>query len=96
MGKRYIIELEDKPFLHNTDTALPIEDDETLWRVKGFRSLVFDQNGLDRLESFDEAVKGVEGECYDRGYTQGLIQGKADAKTDLIGAVERLLEAISK
>ena len=92
MGRKYIIELEEKPF---QNAALSIED-ETLWRVKGFRSLVFDPNGLDRLESFDEAVKEVKRECYDTGYAQGLIQGKADAKTDLIGAVERLFEAISK
>ena len=80
MGKKYIIEFEDKPF---TNTELSFEDDETLWRVKGFRSLVFDQTGLDRLESFKEAVKEVKKECYDAGYARGLIQGKTDARAEL-------------
>ena len=41
MGKKYIIELEDAPFVD-------VNGDQ-LWRVKGFRSLVFDSEGLKRL-----------------------------------------------
>lgn len=48
MGKKYIIELEDAPFVD-------INGDR-LWRVKGFRSLVFDSDGLKRLTSADTAV----------------------------------------
>ena len=43
MGKKYIIELEDAPFVD--------VNGERLWRVKGFRSLVFDSDGLKRLTS---------------------------------------------
>lgn len=46
MGKKYIIELEDEPF---EDI-----DAERLWRVKGFKSLVFDENGLEILSSYKE------------------------------------------
>jgi hypothetical protein len=46
MEKKYIIELEDKPF-HK-------EDGDFLCRVKGFNSLVFDQNGLDKLTPYTE------------------------------------------
>ena len=45
MGKKYIIEFEDKPFGNG------------LYKAKGFNSLVFDQNGLDRLTPFEEEIK---------------------------------------
>ena len=44
MGKKYIIELEDEA----------INDSKTLWKVKGFNALVFDQNGLNKLEPYKE------------------------------------------
>ena len=44
MGKKYVIELEDKPITNG------------LWKVKGFNSLVFDQNGLDKLTPFNDAI----------------------------------------
>lgn len=47
MGKKYIIELEDAPFVD--------VNGDRLWRVKGFRSLVFDSEGLKRLTSADTA-----------------------------------------
>lgn len=45
MGKKYIIELENKSFKSG---------DEVLWRVKGFKSLVFDKNGLSKLTPYNE------------------------------------------
>lgn len=74
MGKKYVIELEDKAF---SQSEAPLTEDEMLYRVKGFRSLVFDQNGLDKLKPLKDEIK----ETYDRGYAQGLIQGKVDART---------------
>lgn len=44
MGKKYVIELEDEPITSG------------LWKVKGFNSLVFDQNGLDKLTPFNDAI----------------------------------------
>lgn len=46
MGKKYIIELCDKPMKN--------ENGEDIWRVKGFNTLVFDQIGLDKLEEYKE------------------------------------------
>jgi len=48
MGKKYIIELEDAPFAD-------VNGDQ-LWRVKGFRSLVFDSEGLKRLTPAATAI----------------------------------------
>jgi hypothetical protein len=44
MGKKYVIELEDVSFVND----LPFPD-ERLYRVKGFKSLVFDKTGLEKL-----------------------------------------------
>lgn len=49
MGKKYIIELCDKP--------MKTENGGDIWRVKGFNTLVFDQNGLDKLKEYEEAVR---------------------------------------
>jgi len=66
MNKKYIIELEDEPFVNDNPF-----DDEELWRVKGFNSLVFDQNGLDKLTEFDENKYDFD-EVYDEAYKNGL------------------------
>ena len=43
---KYIIEVEDNPmFLRNGDM---------LWKAKGFNTLVFDKNGLDKLQKYEE------------------------------------------
>lgn len=75
MGKKYVIELEDKAF---SQSEAPLTEDEILYRVKGFRSLVFDKNGLDKLTPLKDEIK----EAYDRGYAQGLIQGKVDTRRE--------------
>ena len=52
MGKKYVIELEDKPlcvFDEDAQTYFP-----RLYRVKGFNSLVFDQTGLDKLTPLED------------------------------------------
>lgn len=46
MGKKYIIELCEKPMKN--------ESGNDIWCVKGFNTLVFDQNGLDKLEEYKE------------------------------------------
>ena len=43
---KYIIEIEDNPmFLRSGDM---------LWKAKGFNTLVFDKNGLDKLQKYEE------------------------------------------
>ena len=65
MGKKYIIELEDKPLAND---EMPFGDE--VWRVKGFKSLVFDKNGLDKLEEFEENWDFDS--IYDNAYQSGL------------------------
>ena len=47
----FILEVEDKPFVNG---------DKKLYKSTAFASLVFDQNGLDKLERYDRAKHEVE------------------------------------
>jgi len=51
MGTKYIIEVEDKPFELLSEDGFT---SEKLFRVKGFNSLVFDWNGLNKLTPYTE------------------------------------------
>lgn len=58
MSKKYIIEIEDAPYMAeegNTSIAL--------YKAVGFNSLVFDKNGLDKLTPY------IADEAYAEGYT---------------------------
>lgn len=48
MGKKYVIEMEEEPFVSELHSGDPI------YRVKGFRSLVFDKNGISKLKHLSD------------------------------------------
>lgn len=74
MGKKYIIELEEAPFIQHFDIGI----DETIYRVKGFNSLVFDWNGLQMLTPYTETDMGeVREEAYEQGKIDAYVE---DAK----------------
>lgn len=88
MGTKYIIEVEDKPFELLSEDGFT---SEKLFRVKGFNSLVFDWNGLNKLtpytepdleqvrkEAYEKGRKDVE-DLYDDGYSDGYDAGLDDA-----------------
>lgn len=68
---KYIIEIEEKPlcvFDKDTQTHFP-----RLWRVKGFNSLVFDEDGLSRLEELNsDYINEHFGDLQDTAYQRGL------------------------
>lgn len=72
MSKKYIIEIEDKPLVQQSNT----DDDNALYRAVGFRSLVFDKYGLDNLMPL-EACKPA---WYDAAYHNGLKDAWAAAR----------------
>ena len=64
MGKKYIIELEEAPFIQHFKNGAW----ETIYRVKGFNSLVFDWNGLNMLTPYTEPdLNAIRKEAYDKG-----------------------------
>lgn len=72
MGKKYIIELEDKPFYKGNG--------DFLYRVKGFNSLVFDMTGIGKLIPYTEPdLEQVRKEAYEQGRKDGKIEGRAEA-----------------
>ena len=70
---KYVIEIEEKPlcvFDKDTQTFFP-----RLWRVKGFNSLVLDEEGLSRLEELNsdyinEHFSDLQDDAYNKGYAQ--------------------------
>ena len=72
---KYVIEIEEKPlcvFDKDTQTFFP-----RLWRVKGFNSLVFDKEGLSRLEELNsDYINEHFSDLQDTAYQKGLEEGK--------------------
>lgn len=71
---KYIIEFEEKPlcvFDKDTQTYFP-----RLWRVKGFNGLVFDKEGLSRLEELNsDYINEHFGDLQNTAYQRGLEEG---------------------
>lgn len=62
-GDKFILEIEDE-----------FKDDKgkKLFKMKGFNSLVFDLNGLERLEKLNlQDLEEVFNTCYENGYSDG-------------------------
>ena len=76
---KYIIDIEEKPlcvFDKDTQTYFP-----RLWRVKGFNSLVFDEEGLSRLEELNsDYINEHYGSLQDDAYQKGFEDGKAQVE----------------
>ena len=70
---KYIIEIEDEPFVRQS----ALFGEEGLYRAKGFKSLVFDQFGLDKLTPLDKALSSELGEAYQKGYEVGSHEATA-------------------
>ena len=94
---KYIIEIEEKPlcvFDKDTQTYFP-----RLWRVKGFNSLVFDEEGLSRLEELNsdyinDNFGGLQDDAYKRGLDDAweaakkLFSSMADSDIDKAFPIE--------
>lgn len=83
---KYIIEIEDEPFGRNDDPVIPHGMDE-LWRAKGFRSLVFDKNGLEKLTPLND-IEDLQRSAYQKGYEAGFAEGRK--RTELSMAQEEI------
>ena len=73
---KYIIDIEEKPlcvFDEDTQTYFP-----RVWRVKGFNSLVFDEEGLSRLEELNsDYINEHFSDLQDSAYKKGLHDGES-------------------
>ena len=78
---KYVIDIDHIPYLHvdEKDNMSP-----HLYKAKGFNSLVFDQNGLDKLEKYEDAdalqiEMDAKSKGYDSGFKKGYDNGAGDA-----------------
>lgn len=62
-GDKFIIEIEDTVYTDNKDLHI----------IKGFNALVFDDNGLDKLEKVEPH------DTYAESYNEGIIEGRNEA-----------------
>lgn len=75
MGKKYVIEFEEKPF-HKLQRRVASDiEQEVLWRVKGFNSLVFDENGISKLTQLEDTLELAKHEVYGNGFNEGYEVG---------------------
>ena len=88
---KYVIEIEEKPlcvFDKDTQTFFP-----RLWRVKGFNSLVLDEEGLSRLEELNsDYINEHFGDLQDTAYQKGINDGSLDVKQRVEGAYQKGFE----
>lgn len=80
VGDKFVVEV-DKVL---SDADSPFIEGE-LYRIKGFKSLVFDEFGLDKLRKInsdyiDDNSEQAQNEAYDSGYTDGMDEAWEMAK----------------
>lgn len=80
VGDKFIIEISEV-LLPETDQPAFVEDKDILYRIKGFKSLVFDKHGLNKLKSYSEKYEKVELlVAKAKGYHNGLDMAWAAVK----------------
>jgi len=85
---KYLIDIDHAPYLYmdeNNNMSPP------LYKAKGFNSLVFDQNGLDKLEKYDgfDALQ-IELDARYKGYDSGYDNGHRDGLKDAWELVQKV------
>lgn len=77
IGDRYIIEIDK--------TLTDSNCDNPVYRIKGFNSLVFDQNGIDKLVKYDDCIKIDLAKAEKTGYEKGLAKNKEEDNEIKVG-----------
>ena len=89
---KYIIEIENEPFGRNDDPFFPHGMDE-LYRAKGFKSLVFDQNGLDKLTPYTEPDReAIENEVWE--FAKKMVSTSGNEMSDIWGCATNFGEVM--
>ena len=78
VGDKFVIEID----------SVMTNKNGKLYGIKGFKSLVFDEHGLDKLE------RVCDRDAYMAGYNDGLEIGNKQGFTDAVKDVERELKTM--
>ena len=65
-----------------------------LYGIKGFKSCVFDDYGLDGLEHLERLEAGVNDESYFLGFNDGQEQGVEIGKSEAVRKIKDCLEMV--
>ena len=81
VGDKFVIEIEGiyENVLSNT---FEVDISKQLYRIKGFESLVFDKNGLDKLENAKNSLPIPYSEAYKKGMNDAWDIARELCKTD--------------
>lgn len=95
IGDKFIIEISEV-LLPEYDQPTFVEDKDILYRIKGFKSLVFDKYGLNKLKSYSEKYGKVELlRAKAKGYKEGIEQGiKAFHPYDYLNGLDMAWAAV--
>ena len=84
-GDRFIIEIE----------SVLKENGTTLYKIRGFNALVFDEVGLGRLPPMDsETINLIDRKSYKSGYNTGVSDGIRDEQSRIKGKINSLVRAL--
>lgn len=76
-GDKFVLELHK-----------PLNEEQTLWQIKGFNALVFDTYGLEILTPLDHYIKKTRDESFN-AYMRGKKEGREELANRI---VNKLLE----
>lgn len=82
VGDKFLIEIAEvyENVLSGID-VFEAETSEPLYRIKGFNSLVFNKNGLDKLEKLKESLPIPHSEAYETGMNDAWAIARELSKT---------------
>ena len=84
-GDKFIIEIE----------AVLKDDWTTLYRIRGFNALVFDEVGLGKLAPMDsETINLIDKKSYNTGYNVGVSDGIYDERSRIKGKIDSLVDTL--
>ena len=84
-GDRFIIEIE----------SVLKENGTTLYKIRGFNALVFDEVGLGKLAPMDsETINLIDRKSYKSGYNTGVSDGIYKEKSRIEGKINSLVRTL--
>ena len=79
-----MVNVGDK-FVIEVDRVFTDDNGNKLYRIKGFNSLVFDENGIEKLVKSKPQISTEGLAIYERGFGDGYVEGVRNALSSIAG-----------